>query len=99
MKKVKYQVSENEDIGCIPYGAIIEAYILCGNESEAVIYMPKKIKWRKNNESGIDIGCGSLSLACHKVFGDIWHRHYEDYINLDNKNVKILENKLKYKKK
>lgn len=91
MKKIKYLVGEKENIGLVPYGAIIEVYLVNKGINGALVYMPKKLTWKKGKEKGTDRGCGSLSFA---VFNDLkatWVKSNQDYLNLEtNKYEKCI---------
>lgn len=92
---MKYLVSDKEDIADVPYGAIIlnAKLVFKNEEDEALIYLPKKLKYKWQNENGISFGCGALSFA-KKVslnksgtFGTykIWIYGDNDYININLK--------------
>jgi len=112
MRKIRYKVGKNEDIGCISHGAIItNVYIIkeTTNGGEALVYFPKKVEWMlvldDEIEKGTDIGCGSLGFAqiLHERSREskekeLWERHCDDYINLDNISGRVYESKIKKRK-
>lgn len=98
MKKIKYKVSDGEIIGLVPFGSIIDCYLVhesCEIDG-GLVYMPKKINFVFDGEKGYDSGCGSLSFA---ILEDRKCKHYvrygKDYINLDPKESNSFEKRIK----
>jgi hypothetical protein len=83
MKTIKYKVGKKEDIGGIPCGSIIlNAVMVFGDEYEALIYLPKKVKYEFDGEQNFEVGCSSLSFALFDPFSKAWIRLKEDYLNI-----------------
>lgn len=82
---MKYLVSKNEDIGCLPYGSIIlNAKILCkGINNDALVYLPKKIKYKFEDKIDYKDGCGSLSFGVRNSNG-LYIRSERDFMNVNN---------------
>jgi hypothetical protein len=81
-KTIKYLVGRKEDIGSIPYGAIITnaKLIFRGDSNDALIFLPKKVVYEYDGETGADKGCESLCFA--EEFGELWTKAPHDWINL-----------------
>ena len=82
--KIKYKVGKKEDIGDIPYGAVIlNAKMVCQGNNNCLIYFPKKVKFVDDSgEVGYSRGCGCLSFAYDN--GDYFTRSCDDYLNIDH---------------
>ena len=96
MTKIKYKVSYGEDIGIIPHGAIINAYLFAEDEDSgaALIYFPKKVKWiSEAGNKGTDSGCGSFSFG--KLVDGFWRQTKNiNYVNVaTNKFEKMIGKK------
>jgi hypothetical protein len=104
MKKVQYIVGKNESIVDIPGGAVIDVYLVYKDDTDAIIYIPRKVKWilpvgYGETERGTSYGCGCLSFA-HKTpdpSDPYWGRNRDDFINLSNGGAMKFEKKIKKK--
>ena len=78
---VKYLVGKKECIGNVPFGALIlnARIIHLDDFRDALIYMPKRIKYFDGGEYGTDVGCGCLSFA--RQHDEVWIRSADDYLN------------------
>lgn len=86
MKKIKYQISPKENMGLIPEGAIIEAYLVYkGDSNDGLVFTPPNTKYVFEGEKGIDEGCGSLTFARYDEKKNLWKLDSKGYINLDHK--------------
>ncbi len=95
MKKIQYKVAKDENIGLIPYESIVNCFLIFEDVSgdNCLIYMPKKIKYiTPSGIEGIDTGCGSISFG--KKSNNYYIKSNVNYINLENKDTKLIEAKL-----
>lgn len=84
MKTVRYKISKNEAISCIPDTAfILNARIVFSDGYEALLYFPKKLKYEDDGEVSYDnSGVGSLSFAVFDDLNKWWKKSPDDYFNI-----------------
>ncbi len=84
MQKIYYKISDDEAIGLA--SGTCEAYLVSvGDCEEALIYFPRKLKFKRDESSKweTDNGCGCFSFAWFN--GEFWERSENNYLNLSYK--------------
>ncbi len=97
MKKIKYKIHNDECIGLISKGTIIDCYLVYEDVDSdgGLIYFPKNIRYTEDGKDFIDRGCGCLSFAVKSTKGDFYVRKEDDYINLRDKDANSFESQVK----
>ena len=94
MKTVKYKVSKGEDISVLPFESVIlNVKIVFTDGHEALIYIPRKIKYKFDGETETDdSGTGSLSFAVFDDINKYWIRSNDEYFNITLKKYEPRKN-------